>query len=522
MMPQLPLWQYVAVVAFLTYVGSVYVRRYVKWKKVESLGGESPRVTTRFIFGLDFPLHSTRAIVKDRAAEFWQWIFEHTNTASNGNGSYTCELHILENERVIFSADPENIKAVLTTQFQDFGKGEQFHSEWKDFLGNSIFTTDGQQWHDSRQLIRPMFIREKVADLPLIETHVHSLISLLGPGDGRMVMLNKLLYRFTLDAATHFLFGHSVGSLQTEQSEFATAFDEVQRVQSLESRLGPFRHFHSRRSFWESLRKMEAFIEPFVTEASALSPSELESKLSRSETFIHALAGHTRDRKMMRDQLTALLLAGRDSTAATMSWVFLELAKNPRVVEKLRAEIVHFLGDDGRPPSYQEIKDMKYLTYTINETLRLYPVVPFNVRCALTDTSLPRGGGMDGNGPVGCPSGTAFGYSSLVLHRRRDLYPPISEAFPYDPLEWVPDRWATWTPKAWNFIPFNGGPRICIGQQFAMVEMGYTIVRILQEFDQIIDYGNDRSMHADIILTPANGVKVGFVTHGGQGKKVGM
>lgn len=83
-----------------------------------------------------------------------------------------------------------------------------------------------------------MFIREKVADLPLIETHVHNLISLLGPGDGQAVMLNQLLYRFTLDASTNFLFGHSVGSLQSEQSKFATAFDEVQRVQSLESRLG--------------------------------------------------------------------------------------------------------------------------------------------------------------------------------------------------------------------------------------------------------------------------------------------
>ena len=123
-------------------------------------------------------------------------------------------------------------------QTADKRLGEQFHSEWKDFLGDSIFTTDGHQWHDSRQLIRPMFIREKVADLPLIETHVHSLISLLGPGDGRMVTLNQLLHRFTLDASTHFLFGHSVGSLHAEQSEFAAAFDEVQRVQSLESRLG--------------------------------------------------------------------------------------------------------------------------------------------------------------------------------------------------------------------------------------------------------------------------------------------
>lgn len=73
--------------------------------------------------GLDFPLVSTYAIVKNHALEFWEWMFQHTNTATNGTGSYTCELHILENERVIFTADPENTKSILTTQFQEFGKG---------------------------------------------------------------------------------------------------------------------------------------------------------------------------------------------------------------------------------------------------------------------------------------------------------------------------------------------------------------------------------------------------------------
>jgi cytochrome P450 len=264
---------------------------------------------------------------------------------------------------------------------------------------------------------------------------------------------------------------------------------------------------------------MEDFIEPYITEALAMSPEELESKLSRHDTFIHALARYTRDRKVMRDQLTALLLAGRDTTAGTLSWLFLELSKNPRAVEALRAEIQETLGTDGRPPTYQEIKDMKYLTYTINETLRLYPIVPFNVRSALTDTTLPRGGGKDGQSPVGCPKGTIVGYSTLAMQRRRDLYPPISSSFPYDPLEWWPERWATWTPKAWSFIPFNGGPRICIGQQFAMVEMGYTIVRILQEFEKVIYYGSPRTMHCEIIMTPAEGVNVGFVKSGRKSEK---
>ena len=222
------------------------------------------------------------------------------------------------------------------------------------------------------------------------------------------------------------------------------------------------------KSFNEGLRVVEAFIETYITQALALTPSELEQKSSKSDTFVHALARFTRSRKVIRDQIMAILLAGRDTTASTLSWAFLELARNPHVVEKLRCEIFDRLGPSGRVPTYQDIKDMKYLTYIINETLRLYPAVPYNVRNSLVDTTLPRGAGPNGLDPVGVKANTAIGYSTLMMQRRRDLYPPISETFPYDPADWVPERWATWTPKSWQFIPFNGGPRICIGQNFGM------------------------------------------------------
>jgi cytochrome P450 len=268
--------------------------------------------------------------------------------------------------------------------------------------------------------------------------------------------------------------------------------------------------FLSKRTFHAGLKEMDKFIEPYITQALSLSQSELEAKLEKSDTFIHALARFTRDRKVIRDQLVAVLLAGRDTTASTLSWVFLELGRNPQVVAKLREEIKRQVGDCNKKPTYHDIKDMKYITYIINETLRLYPVVPYNVRHALNDTTLPRGSGPDGLDPVGVQKDTGVGYSTLLMQRRRDLYPPISKDFPYDPLEWVPDRWATWIPKSWQFIPFNGGPRICIGQQFAMVEMGYTICRIMQNFDLLVDYGNKAILKAEIVLTPAEGVKLGF------------
>jgi cytochrome P450 len=96
-----------------------------------------------------------------------------------------------------------------------------------------IFTTDGELWHSSRTLLRPQFIKDRVSDLHTFETHVQKLLPMLaGSHKGATVRADDLFYRFTLDAATDFLFGSSVNSLQNSQAEFADAFTEVQRVQA--------------------------------------------------------------------------------------------------------------------------------------------------------------------------------------------------------------------------------------------------------------------------------------------------
>lgn len=102
------------------------------------------------------------------------------------------------------------------------------------------------------------------------------------------------------------------------------------------------------------------------------------------------------------------------------------------------------------------------------------------MRVAVQDTSLPRGGGADGLSPIGIPKGTTIYYSPLYLQRQEHLYPPGA-----DHLSFKPERWEAWQPAPWTYLPFNGGPRICIGQQFALTEIAYTIVRLLQRYERM-------------------------------------
>jgi cytochrome P450 len=169
---------------------------------------------------------------------------------------------------------------------------------------------------------------------------------------------------------------------------------------------------------------------------------------------------------------------------------------------------------------------MKYLNAVLNESMRLYPVVPFNVRFSLKDTTLPRGGGPDGTAPVGVKAGTRIIYSTMIMQRSPDNYDSPSSENYIDPAKWIPERWTSgWQPKPWHFIPFNGGPRICIGQQFATIEMGYTVVRILQAFESIQalppsgkNAVEDPTLRFEVTLTPATELNCVF-TRDGQGKK---
>ncbi len=170
-------------------------------------------------------------------------------------------------------------------------------------------------------------------------------------------------------------------SLDDPNTEFASAFAEVQRVQNTIARAGPFNKLLPKGTFWAGLKVINDFVEPFIESVLRMNIADLKEKTNQS--FLHALAATgTRDRKVIRDQVVAVLLAGRDTTAGALSFTFQELSNHPEIVQKLRREILERVGPM-EAPTYEDLKNMPYLQHCMNETLRLYPSVPFNVSCDL-------------------------------------------------------------------------------------------------------------------------------------------
>jgi cytochrome P450 len=163
------------------------------------------------------------------------------------------------------------------------------------------------------------------------------------------------------------------------------------------------------------------------------------------------------------DFFKALLLAGRETTAALLSWIFVLLATNPRVFNKLRTIVLEDFGsaESGKKVDFASIKSCRYLQHVISETLRLYPPVPLNNRQAVRDTILPVGGGADGERPVAVRKGQIVGFTVYWMHRRPDLWGEDADQF-------RPERFDG-RKLDWSFLPFSGGPRICLGRKLTLL-----------------------------------------------------
>lgn len=188
------------------------------------------------------------------------------------------------------------------------------------------------------------------------------------------------------------------------------------------------------------------------------------------------------------------------------------LARHPHVLSKLRAEIADIagLGPDAAQPSQAQLKKMEYLNLVIKESMRLYPPVPVNARTATRATTLPVGGGPDGLSPILVRKGEVVSYSAYVMHRRKDIYGG-------DALDFRPERWEGGALKnvGYGYLPFNAGPRNCLGQGLALLEMTYTIARLVQHrpymsgpFDGVAsDVGMEKQILTMVLLC-AEGCRV--------------
>ncbi|TWU78972.1 hypothetical protein ED733_008196 [Metarhizium rileyi] len=492
--PSAPWW--IALIAFGVYVVSlVCIRTKIAGVRIQIAGGTRAPVLADNLFS------ATRLYMDIGRHQYNNKLAQWCNDTLDRRQTNYAEFSLTGKKRVIITREPEQIKAILATNFASFGHGPQWHRLWRPFLGEGIFATDGDKWHRSRRLIRPMFIKDRLRNLVIFNDCTRKLLSKLPPS-GTTVDIKDLFYRWTLDTTTDFLLGENANTLDNPNSEVAEAMSVAQRIQMYIFVLNPIAPLIPKGRYHRSIRRIEEFIEPVIQRAISLPQPELEklSHIDGQYTLLHSIARETKDPKHIRDEIMSVLLAGRDTTAATLSWIMYEMAYVPETWAKLRQEVLDELGPHGMP-TYENLKNILYLKNVLNEGLRLHPAVPINMRQALKDATIP---GAPGQPDVVVLKGDTVTINTIGMHARRDLYPPISKTFA-DPAVFSPERWEHWMPTPWTYTPFHGGPRICVGQNFALTEMAFCLVRLVQKYERL-EYRGDwhaQSLRADIIGTPA-------------------
>lgn len=416
-------------------------------------------------------------------------MLDYIKTIFDTVDKYTFDLYLM-GVPVVCTVDPENIKAVLATQFTDFALGVR-HAHFKPLLGDGIFTLDGEGWKSSRSMLRPQFAREQVSHVQSLEPHLQKLAAHIDSYRGATINIQDYFFRLTVDTATEFLFGESVDSLDDSSTAnfdgkagFAEAFNTSQAYLSTRSYTQMMYFLVNNKEFRESNERVHKFASHYVRQALETPQEELDKKSKGGYIFLYELVKQTREPKVLQDQLLNILLAGRDTTAGMLSFTFFELARNPEVFAKLKEEIyTHFgLGDESRISeiTFESLKKCEYLKFVLNEVLRMYPSVPVNFRVSTKETTLPRGGGVDGTKPIRVGKGTTVAYSVYATHRLPEFYGKDSDVF-------RPERWADLKRLGWAYVPFNGGPRICLGQQFALTEVSYVVTRLIQLFPNLVN-----------------------------------
>ncbi|KAH7118679.1 cytochrome P450 52A1 [Dactylonectria estremocensis] len=429
-------------------------------------------------------LRHLRSLIKARREKRLPTAFSSIFTDTGAN-VHTVTYSTL-GSKTYWTIDADNIKAVLSSKFNDWGLPQARIAAFAACWGGGIFGADGAEWEHSRAMLRPSFNRRQGQDTELLEKHIQNLLTRIP--HGKTVDLAELIPLLTMDIATELLFGESAGCLDPAKSvqgmEFTSAFNYVMQKMSVQVSFPLLANIPDRR-LKSSVKCINDFTDAFVTRALCLrdkiskakTPGNEDNEGGRSKkyVFLDELAKGDYSPMRLRAELLSVMVAGRDTTASLLSIIWWHLARRPDIVRKLRKEIAPL---ESKPPSSNELKSMTYLRNVINEVLRLYPINPINSRVAVRDTTLPRGGGKDGLSPVFIGKGQRLIFSSSALHRRKDIYGQ-------DAMQLRPERWDTLRQSTWEYIPFGGGPRVCIGQQLAQTEAAYTTVRLLQEFERV-------------------------------------
>lgn len=368
----------------------------------------------------------------------------------------------------VFVSRPDLIRHVLVTHKDVYLKENPLFELLRPLAGNGVFLSDGEFWRSQRRILQPEFtsrgVDERVAGMACIASSVadewerarragHTVDATESMRDAAMRIICQTVLNVDLgpDAAR---LGHALDRLLAL----------LQLQMSVPGSLAGTTWSALERPMRTTIATIDAFVEGVIERNRVEGTAGLVNRLLVSPD---PETGRTMTAKHLRDEIVTLFIAGHETTATTLAWAWVELCRHPHVLERLQDEADAVLGE--RPVVAEDLPRLPYARAVFEEAMRLYPPLPFVPRLTATDDVIA---GRH------VPAGTTIVCSIFALHRRPDLW---TAPLAFEPERFLPERRKAIDTGA--FAPFGAGPRMCMGNHFALAEGVVLLTTLARRFD---------------------------------------
>ncbi|XP_030474405.2 cytochrome P450 704C1-like [Syzygium oleosum] len=394
----------------------------------------------------------------------------------------------------IYTADPRNVEYILKTKFEKYTKGEYDIDIVKDLFGEGIFAVDGEKWKKQRKVASFEFATRVLRDFSCCVFRKNSaklvkvVEELSAASEG--FDMQDILMRCTLDSIFKVGFGVELNCLDGSSKEgraFMRAFDEAHaliywRYVDPSWNLKRLLKIGSEARLGNNIKLIDNFVHQLIRTKRNQLPVQRNDKEDILSRFLleSKKEPENMNDKYLRDIILNFMIAGKDTSANTLSWFLYMLCKHPLVQQKIVDEIKEVIGDqasEANPDCFVEritdpvLDRMHYLHATLTETLRLYPAVPVDGRCAEADDVLPDG--------YHVKKGDGVYYLAYSMGKMHNIWGEDAEDF--KPERWLKDG-IFQNESPFKFVAFHAGPRICLGKDFAYRQMKIVSIALLRFF----------------------------------------
>ena len=393
----------------------------------------------------------------------------------------TVQLFIGGVEKSILTRDPGLIQHVLQKNHRNYAKSK-FTQGFSRYIGHGLLTNEGPDWLRQRRLIQPGFHRQRVAGLTglMQEIAAESLAPLAAraaaSGGETTVEVHELMTRLTFRIIARSVF--STNFPEAELDRLAGLITEIQAffVRSIrQPYLKPWFRLRGQFAYHDALAlELRTLLGGLIAQRQYDNAQPVATTTTPPDDLLQMLldvryedTGEPMSRDRLIDESLILLVAGHETSANALTWLTYLLARHPEQAREIQAESTAVLA--GRAPAFDDLPRLPRALHAVQEAMRLFPPAWMVDRVALADDEFQG---------LRIPAGTLFSLYFHGLHRDAKFWEAPEE---FRPARFAPGQARPVPANA--YVPFGGGPRLCIGMQFALTEMHLVTLELLRQFD---------------------------------------